>query len=80
MLGSVDRVFRAREIYESITADVVGDSEHQALPDAAPGLVELWPLIEPADRREIEGWDAPFDTESETKPARASWRRGSPSM
>ena len=38
------------------------------MPDAAPGLVELWPLIEPADRREIEGWDAPFDTESEQSP------------
>ncbi len=39
-----------------------------SLPDAAPGLVELWPLIAPAERREIEGWDAPFDTESEESP------------
>ena len=39
-----------------------------ALPDAAPGLVEIWPLIAPAERREIEGWDAPFDTESEKSP------------
>ncbi|MDP1604841.1 MAG: 3'-5' exonuclease, partial [Legionella sp.] len=39
-----------------------------SLPDAAPGLVELWPLIAPAERREIEGWDAPFDTESEDSP------------
>ena len=62
VLGSVDRVFAARDIYESITTDEVGIPEHQSLPDAAPGLVELWPLIEPADEREIEGWDAPFDT------------------
>ena len=41
---------------------------HEALPDAAPGLVELWPLIAPAEKREIEGWDAPFDTESEESP------------
>jgi ATP-dependent helicase/nuclease subunit A len=68
VLGSVDRVFSARDIYESITADVVGIPEHQPLPDAAPGLVELWPLIEPAGKKEIEGWDAPFDTESEQSP------------
>ena len=68
VLGSVDRVFAARDIYESITTDAVGMSEHQSLPDAAPGLVELWPLIEPPDKREIEGWDAPFDKESEVSP------------
>jgi ATP-dependent helicase/nuclease subunit A len=68
VLGSVDQVFGAREIYESVTADVVGIPKHESLPDAAPGLVELWPLIEPADRREIEGWDAPFDTMSEQSP------------
>ncbi len=68
VLGSVDQVFKAREVYESITTDVVGVPEHQALPNAAPGLVELWPLIAPAGKREIEGWDAPFDTESEESP------------
>ncbi len=68
VLGSVDQVFKAREVYLSITADEVGIPEHQPLPDAAPGLVELWPLIAPAERREIEGWDAPFDTESEESP------------
>ena len=68
VLGSVDQVFRTRDIYESVTADISGVPPHEALPDAAPGLVELWPLIQPADKREIEGWDAPFDTESEESP------------
>jgi ATP-dependent helicase/nuclease subunit A len=68
VLGSVDQVFKAREIYESVTTDVAGIPEHLALPDAAPGLVELWPLIEPADKKEIEGWDAPFDKISERSP------------
>jgi ATP-dependent helicase/nuclease subunit A len=68
VLGSVDRVFAAREIYESVTVDVAGVPRHEALPDAAPGLVELWPLVEPAEKKEIEGWDAPFDTESEQSP------------
>ena len=68
VLGSVDRVFSDREIYTSVTTDEVGIPEHQPLPDAAPGLVELWPLIQPAERPEKEGWDAPFDTESEVSP------------
>ena len=68
VLGSVDRVFRERDIYLSVTTDEVGIPEHQPLPDAAPGLVDLWPLIAPAERREIEGWDAPFDTMSEQSP------------
>jgi ATP-dependent helicase/nuclease subunit A len=68
VLGSVDRVFREKEIYASITADDIGIPEHKSLPGAAPGLVEVWPLSEPAERREMEGWDAPFDTESEESP------------
>jgi ATP-dependent helicase/nuclease subunit A len=68
VLGSVDRVFERQEVYASITDDEIGMPEHRPLPDAAPGLVELWPLIAPAEKREIEGWDAPFDTESEESP------------
>jgi ATP-dependent helicase/nuclease subunit A len=68
VLGSVDRVFKTPEIFASVTTDVVGIPEHLALPGVAPGLVEIWDLIEPAERREIEGWQAPFDTESEQSP------------
>ena len=68
VLGGVDRVFAAREVFASVTTDEGGVPPHMSLPDAAPGLVELWPLIAPAERREIEGWDAPFDTESEESP------------
>ncbi len=68
VLGGVDRVFAAREIFASVTTDEAGVPPHMSLPDAAPGLVELWPLIAPAERKEIEGWDAPFDTESEQSP------------
>jgi ATP-dependent helicase/nuclease subunit A len=68
VLGGVDRVFATREVYASVTTDEGGVPPHMSLPDAAPGLVELWPLIAPAERREIEGWDAPFDTESEESP------------
>ncbi|MEI7932844.1 MAG: UvrD-helicase domain-containing protein, partial [Alphaproteobacteria bacterium] len=68
VLGSVDQVFRNKEIFASITTDDVGIPEHKSLPGAAPGLVEVWPLTEPAERKELEGWDAPFDTQSEESP------------
>jgi ATP-dependent helicase/nuclease subunit A len=68
VLDSVDQVFRARDVFESITTDEIGIPKHESLPEVAPGLVEIWPLIEPAERRETEGWDAPFDTESEESP------------
>ncbi|HSP48782.1 MAG TPA: double-strand break repair helicase AddA [Pseudolabrys sp.] len=68
VLGGVDRVFAAQDIFVSVTTDTGGVPPHISLPDAAPGLVELWPLIAPPERHEIEGWDAPFDTESEISP------------
>ena len=67
VLSAVDQVYSRAEAFEGLTADPV-KTVHRALPDAAPGLVELWPLIAPAERREMEGWDAPFDTESEESP------------
>ncbi len=68
VLGSVDRVFRESDVFLSVTTDASGIPPHVTLPGAAPGLVELWPLIAPAEKREIEGWDAPFDTLSEDSP------------
>ena len=71
VLGSVDRVFKARDVYASVTTDEAGIPEHQSLPDAAPGLVEVWDLEAPEKRdKEIEGWDAPFDLDSEVSAAR----------
>ncbi|HMA74448.1 MAG TPA: double-strand break repair helicase AddA [Xanthobacteraceae bacterium] len=68
VLGAVDEVFRLPQIYRSITSDRDGKPVHLALPDAAPGVVEIWPLIEPDPIPEIEGWDAPFDAVSERSP------------
>lgn len=67
VLGAVDKVFAAPEMFASITTDA-GGIAHTALPDATPGLVEIWPLIEAEKRPEIEGWDAPFDQVSEENP------------
>jgi len=66
VLEAVDRVFR-RPAASRGFADQVA-TVHAAVRRAAPGVVEIWPLIEPAKAQPAEGWDAPFDTTSETSP------------
>jgi ATP-dependent helicase/nuclease subunit A len=68
VLGAVSEVFSTQAVYASLTSDAEGISLHESLPDAAPGLVEVWPLTRPPERRDIEGWDAPFDALSLTSP------------
>jgi len=67
ILQSVDFVFRDEQIYRSIHAENTYPL-HEALPDAAPGLIDLWELAEADDKRDIEGWRAPFDGVSATSP------------
>ena len=68
VLSAVDEVFARKDVYASVTTDATGVPPHIALPDIAPGLVEIWDTIKPEKRREIEAWDAPFDEISETSP------------
>ncbi|RAI43610.1 double-strand break repair helicase AddA [Rhodoplanes roseus] len=68
ILGAVDAVFATPEMFSSVTSDEAGVPPHEALPDAAPGVVELWPLTRADPREEKEGWDAPFDATIETSP------------
>jgi ATP-dependent helicase/nuclease subunit A len=68
ILGAVDEVFKRTEIAASVTSDTGGFPPHIALPDAHPSVVEIWEPTQPETRKEIEGWDAPFDTVSETSP------------
>jgi ATP-dependent helicase/nuclease subunit A len=68
ILAAVDEVFRNEAIAASVSSDSAGFPPHIALPDAAPGMVEIWEPMEPAERKEIEGWDAPFDQVNETSP------------
>ncbi|MCP9627836.1 double-strand break repair helicase AddA [Rhodopseudomonas palustris] len=67
ILHSVDHVFRDPEIYRSIHADT-SYPLHQALNDAGPSLIDLWPLELPDEKQSMEGWRAPFDAVSETSP------------
>jgi len=68
ILAAVDKVFEPKHIYASVTTDSGGVPPHIALPDAAPGLVEIWDTIKAQEKREIEAWDAPFDELTETSP------------
>ena len=67
VLGAVDTVFAQPQAYKALTADPVW-TVHQALPEAAPGVVEIWDLFEANAQDQIEPWDAPFDTRTETSP------------
>ena len=67
VLDAVDTVFRREQAFAGLT-EVPGATVHQAVRANAPGTVDLWPLIEPDEKREIEGWDAPFDETQETSP------------
>ena len=68
ILAAVDEVFKRQDVAQSVTSDQAGFPPHIALPGTPPGMVEIWEPEKPDDRKEIEGWDAPFDTVSETSP------------
>lgn len=67
VLHAVDTVFKRPEAFAGLT-EVPGATVHEAVRAKAPGTVELWPIIEPDEKIDIEGWDAPFDESSETSP------------
>jgi ATP-dependent helicase/nuclease subunit A len=67
VLQAVDTVFGREQAFAGLT-EVPGATVHEAVRATAPGVVELWPMIEPDEKREIEGWDAPFDEMQETSP------------
>jgi ATP-dependent helicase/nuclease subunit A len=67
VLQAVDAVFLQPDAHKGLRADPVA-TEHEAVRAAAPGLVELWGLVQPEKTEEKETWDEPFDTTSETSP------------
>jgi ATP-dependent helicase/nuclease subunit A len=68
VLAAVDEVFKRKDIARSVTSDLDGFPPHIALPGAPPSMVEIWDPEQPDERKDIEGWDAPFDTVSGTSP------------
>ncbi|MEJ0073897.1 MAG: double-strand break repair helicase AddA [Alphaproteobacteria bacterium] len=67
VLEAVDEVFRAESAHAGLT-EVKSGTAHEAVRINAPGLVELWEMIEPDEKVKLEGWDAPFDEAQETSP------------
>jgi ATP-dependent helicase/nuclease subunit A len=67
LLAAVDKVFGRAQAFAGLSADNVA-TVHESLPEAAPGLVEIWDTTKPDDKRDIEAWDAPFDNVTETSP------------
>ncbi len=65
VLGAVDTVFLQPAAYSGLSADPV-PPVHEALPEAAPGLVEIWDTEQPDARKPMEAWDAPFDNATAT--------------
>jgi ATP-dependent helicase/nuclease subunit A len=68
VLRAVESAFQSPDVFGSITTDRDGMPQHEALDDAGPSLIELWPLAKADDKKDIEGWRAPFDGVSVTSP------------
>ena len=67
VLAGVDAVFAPQDVYSSVTSDAHGVPPHIALPDAPPGLIEIWELLQPEENApEVEAWDLPLDALPET--------------
>lgn len=67
VLQAVDAVFSREIAYRGLSSDPT-KTVHDPLPGALPGHVDIWPLVRPDQKHDIEGWDAPFDTTSEQSP------------
>jgi len=68
ILQSVDHVFRDADIYRSIHSPDIGYPIHHSLGDAGPSQIQFWTLAEHDEKKDIEGWRAPFDGVSLTSP------------
>ena len=67
VLRAVDAVFGRPEAFRGLSADPV-QTVHQAVRSAASGHVEIWEIVKPDEKPEIEGWDRPFDESSDVSP------------
>jgi ATP-dependent helicase/nuclease subunit A len=67
VLDAVDVVFAQPQAFSGLSTDKA-PTAHTAVRAHGPGFVEIWDLVEPDDKPDVEAWDAPFDTASETNP------------
>jgi ATP-dependent helicase/nuclease subunit A len=76
ILDVVDTVFAEGNLARAgLDGDVPGILHHETNRRGEPGLFELWPLIQPADKSEPEPWQAPVDRASAASPQRTLARK-----
>ena len=68
VLGAVDTGVQAAGGMRFERAPIEATGASRRCPTRRPGLVEIWAADRADERKEIEGWDAPFDT-AERRPA-----------
>ncbi|MBL4721676.1 MAG: double-strand break repair helicase AddA, partial [Alphaproteobacteria bacterium] len=66
VLAAVDAVFAPDAVRAGVADHPV---RHQAVRVGQAGLVELWPIVEPRDRRDVAPWEPPVSREADDDPA-----------
>ena len=72
VLQAVDMLFAMAAARAGVAAT---ETSHRAVREGEPGLVELWPLVEPPPGGDDVAWDAPLDYVSEASPPALLARR-----
>ncbi|MFN3890988.1 MAG: double-strand break repair helicase AddA [Beijerinckiaceae bacterium] len=70
VLAEVDRVFAALNHHVGVVAQGDPWLPHDAWKSTLPGLVELWPPIEPGGKEEPDSWELPLDRQDPGAPSR----------
>jgi ATP-dependent helicase/nuclease subunit A len=68
ILKAVDEVFANEAQYTALSADHE-PTVHEAIRRNDPGLVELWPLLEPIEQEQDDDWAAPLDAQGDSSPS-----------
>lgn len=66
VLKFVDALFAEASTLNNVSSEAT--LSHGVFRQGQAGLVELWPLISPADKEDFAPWDMPLDTISEQNP------------
>jgi ATP-dependent helicase/nuclease subunit A len=68
VLSAVDRVFEGAEARRGLAIEDAVLPGHEAARSQAPGMVELWPAVEPEEEHEPPPWPAPVDALTRADP------------
>ena len=68
VLKAVDEVFSIEGTYNALSSDKE-KTVHSAFRGKDPGMVEIWPLIEPVQQELDDDWARPLDAQAEASPS-----------